>query len=496
VLRLRSELVFRPASDDHGAALLDPLLGRTISLGATGVALAHALVELRQPAPLIAELVGAGFDRAKLEDTLRCFALLHLFDGLGDAVRARIAAIWAGEVELVDRALPGARFACQGSGMCCRSYRLGPVSDEDIAAVEALPVRTAFPQLPDGPLFVEREGAWFLRREANGCVFLEDGHRCGLHARFGEAAKPAMCRTYPIGMKLTFDAAVVYNNQHCSTHFVSQREGPPLIEAMRLVPVQRTGRITLFHPIVFVREDTPMDYAHFLELETGLRGVLASGDPFDQLVDALAVYDDFIAVARGFAIGTDPASALAAWRTSLAQRPPASARPIDGAAWDDALATFEELTAGLRRFLEDMAANPDERVLEPLTHELLPLLGWLADRARERPPRRPCSDDELHAALRTSLVQRLTAPLSLPDDRPLSALGEAALAIAVGFAGAALAGTPASLLAVSRGHATANRVLPTFTAPMFRRHPDRARALVTVLAALAPDDRAMASDRG
>jgi hypothetical protein len=171
-LRLRGEFALQVEPDDSGGSLFDPLLGRTITLGPTGIAVARKLDGTRDPEQVITELLDAGFVRETIEDKLRCFALLHAIEGIGDEVRARITAIWAGDVELELRALPGARFACQGSGMCCRNYRLGPVTEAEVASIYALPLREVFRELPEGDLFVMREGKRYLRSVATGCVFL------------------------------------------------------------------------------------------------------------------------------------------------------------------------------------------------------------------------------------------------------------------------------------------------------------------------------------
>ena len=486
-LRLRRELELQVAPDDSGGSLFDPLLGRTITLGPTGVSLVRAIDGTRSPAELVSALVAAGFVREKIEDTLRCITLLHVIDGIGDNVRARMTSVWAGETELPYRALPDARFACQGSGMCCQSYRLGPVTAEEVAAVSALPVREAFPDLPEGELFVVRDNKYYLRSIATGCVFLQDGHLCRLHARFGADSKPEMCRTYPAGIKLTYEAAVVYNNQQCSEHFVSQGSGPPLIDSASLLRQRRTGRVVLFHPIVFVREDTPVDYAHFLELERALRDVLGQGDPFRQLVHALEVYDSFVATARSFPLGTDPADAFAQWRSTVATRSSGPAHAPQSSDWDQALAMLSLLINDLERALVELDPTTVDHDMVPLITELLPGLELLRRRATERAATSLAPGDALAAALRTSLVQRFQGPLSLPADRPLSAIGEAALSIAAGFACAALRGRSSDIGALGRGHALANRVLPTFTTAMFRAHPALARALVAVLASLCAD---------
>ncbi|CAN5913715.1 hypothetical protein BH11MYX3_BH11MYX3_17150 [soil metagenome] len=482
-LRLRAELELQ-AADDRGGKLLDPLFERTVTLGPTGVALARALDGTRDLDPLIHELLAAGFVRGTIEDTLRCLTLLHLIEGIGDPVRDRVRAIWAGEVVLEHRALPGVRFECQGSGMCCRSYRLGPLTAEEVASLSALPLRETFPDLPDGELFVQLDAKLYLRSIESRCVFLQADRRCGIHASFGADAKPGVCQTYPITSKRTFQAALVYNNQQCASHFVSQDRGPPLIESAHLLRQRLTGRITLFHPIVFVREDTPVDYAHFLELEAALRHVVGEGSPFSQLAHALDVYDSFVAAARSFPLGSDPAPVLAGWRASIATQPTSAQRACVDADRDATLATLDSLSEQLASFLANLdRADAGDRDMVPLVNELMPLLDALRVRARRRSSITAVLSNEVASALRTSLAQRFQGDLSLPEDRPLSALGQAALAIALGFAGSPRDGS-ARAADLSRGHTLANRVLPPFTTPMFREHPDRVRALIATLESL------------
>jgi hypothetical protein len=87
------------------------------------------------------------------------------------------------------------------------------------------------------------------------------------------------------------------------------------------------------------------------------------------------------------------------------------------------------------------------------------------------------------------MTQVFYGRLGLPDDRPLYALGQVAIAIALGFATAqriaAAEHRAYGVADLSRGHALANRALPTFTTPYFKHNPDRARALVMALPQLA-----------
>ena len=110
------------------------------------------------------------------------------------------------------RLAPGARFSCVCCGASCRSTALGPLQQTDIDRLSALdwsgtgydPAR--FFVSPDGqPLEgvpqVDR-GEHFLRRvEGGACQFLRPDQRCDVHARFGGAAKPQMCRQFPVQLR-------------------------------------------------------------------------------------------------------------------------------------------------------------------------------------------------------------------------------------------------------------------------------------------------------
>jgi len=484
-LRLRTELVVEPL------AIKDPLLVRTVTLGPTGVAMVAKLDGTRDAGAIVSELLAAGVAREKIEDTLRSFTLLHLLEGIGDPVRDRIAAIFRGEVQLEYLSLPETRFACQASGLCCRSYRLGPVSPAEEAAINALPLRDAMPDLPLGDLFVRREENTYLATTDAHCVFQRPDGLCGIHAHFGEDAKPLTCKFYPTGVAPTFEGERLYNNQHCASHFVSQETGPALIDGARLLRPKPTGPPTLFHPIVFVRDDTPVDYSHFLYLEAALRATLSHGEPFTQLARGLDVLDSFVATARSVPLGEDPAPLLAMWRDAIEPR-----LPEDPVEWPLVIETFASMVAEVTAFLDaaDDIEN-DDRNMAPLAREVLPILEHLHRRALAHSGHHAlidhaveaatAGDDDFAGALRTSISQVFYGRLGLPDDRPLLALGQIAVAIACGFVGAqriaARESRPYGVADLGRGHALANRALPTFTKPLFRENQARARALVHAL---------------
>jgi hypothetical protein len=363
------------------------------------------------------------------------------------------------------------------------------------AAITALPLREAMPDLPEGELFVQRADNLYLNTVSARCVFLRPNGHCGIHAHFGEEVKPLTCKFYPIGVAPTFEGERLYNNQHCASHFVSQGTGSTLVESARLLRPKATGPTTLFHPIVFVREDTPVDYSHFLYLEAALRETLSRGAPFEQLACGLDVIDSFVAAARSLPLGADPAPVLERWRDAIAPR-----APHEPADWGLVIDMFAQLAGEITTFLDAVdGIENDDRNMAPLAREILPILEHLHRRALACAGHHAIidhaveaavpGDDDFASALRTSMSQVFYGRLGLPDDRPLFALGQVAIAIAVGFTGAqriaAAEGRPYGIADLGRGHALANRTLPTFTTPFFKHDPARARALVLALPQLA-----------
>src|SRR5262249_52636181 len=114
-------------------------------------------------------------------------------EGAGDATAARADRLARGEEALRLVILDGARFQCQGSGACCRSYVFGPLYDDDIARLEGLD----FPDL-ERPFVVAANGGPRLRSVGDRCIFLDADERCRIHLRYGAEAKPRICRLYPL----------------------------------------------------------------------------------------------------------------------------------------------------------------------------------------------------------------------------------------------------------------------------------------------------------
>jgi Fe-S-cluster containining protein len=151
------------------------------------------------------------------------------------------------------RTLAGARWACGACGDCCRHFQLGPVEPEIIAGLAALPLAEAFPHLDGRPFSRVVEGpagpAHFLEKINGACVFLEADNRCGVHRRWGAAAKPAFCRAFPVHLVEDPRGLAAVARPHCTGLAAGQRAGAPMGEvAAEAVDLPRALSIPRFAP--------------------------------------------------------------------------------------------------------------------------------------------------------------------------------------------------------------------------------------------------------
>jgi lysine-N-methylase len=91
-------------------------------------------------------------------------------------------------------------WSCHNCGGCCREHEIG-ISTEEKRRIEQQNWSASDGITSDRPLFVKTGAGWRLSHQADGaCVFLDDKGLCRIHAKYGEAAKPLACRTYPYAL--------------------------------------------------------------------------------------------------------------------------------------------------------------------------------------------------------------------------------------------------------------------------------------------------------
>lgn len=195
---------------------------------------------------------------------------------------------------------PASAWDCGGCTACCRHFALGPVSDRIIDGLEAHGVRQAwapaasgFAHKQPGP---DGEPAWFLdRREDGACIFLEEDGRCGVHARWGAAAKPAFCREYPFALVQEAQTLRVFVRADCGGWAESFQSGAPTSEQVQAIVdlprIHPPGSFTM-DPVV-VLPGLGLGRDSWPTVESHLQPLLAEVRPIDDTVHAVVdtLYD-------------------------------------------------------------------------------------------------------------------------------------------------------------------------------------------------------------
>jgi hypothetical protein len=402
--RLRADLLVEPGAD--GVVVTDPLLRRRLNLGDIG-----DVLDRLDGRPVEALSPTGGLADPRTEQVVRTLLLLSMLEGAGEPERARLRR--SAPLPLVT--LPSARFSCQGSGGCCRNYIFGPLTDADVARVEALDL-SAF-DLGSGPFYTTRprpDGTMdrYLQTTAAGaCRFLEAGDRCGLHTRFGGASKPGFCQLFPLVAWQTVTGLRVYDGGECVS-FPASASGATIAAAWEdvrgLVPEP-----PLSNPVVHLAPGAPCDLAWFLPV-------------LDALVTRVA--DDVSPVATLRGIGAGLTAAITSLRRCpLTEDGPraAAAAARDAAARDAVAAPGARVEEGhaaivaISRALAEIFAAPlsGPGAAPPYTAEIVAALRRLEDAAGGGPAL-PAEDPATRALWALAFRQRLFGQRALVDGRP------------------------------------------------------------------------------
>ncbi len=113
-------------------------------------------------------------------------------------------------------ALPVPRHACHGCGGSCQGVTVRPLPDEIPGLRETAAALGVDDPFVDGTL-----------RQVDGrCVFLADDQRCRIHATHGAAAKPHVCRQFPLVVVHAEGGARIGVDPSCFHAWRSWRDGP------------------------------------------------------------------------------------------------------------------------------------------------------------------------------------------------------------------------------------------------------------------------------
>ncbi len=131
---------------------------------------------------------------------------------------------------------------CVGCGRSCQGHVVGPLSEAYVEKLQGLHDELVkdFPELEGlSPIRVEKhkstEVTALAVREDGTCIYLGDDKLCRIHKKFGSAAKPMVCRLYPLNLVQTEDQVRIGTPLRCYMHHKTYKNG------QALSPVELTG---------------------------------------------------------------------------------------------------------------------------------------------------------------------------------------------------------------------------------------------------------------
>ncbi len=434
--------------------LADELLQRHVVLEGVIAALVPMLDGATEWPLARQALLDLGHAPHAVDDSLRRLLLLHHIEGAGDALVARLERVLRGDDSLPTSILEGARFACQGSGGCCQGYAFGPLTDADVAGLDALDVASAFPHL-EPPYLESNEGGRFLRRDDDRCIFLTGERRCGLHAAFGADAKPGFCRLFPLDSFATIEGLRLVDRGTCASFGVSARTGLPLVDDLpRVRPLLRAP--ALHHPYVIVGH-LAWDYGVFLRFTTASTTLIKRN--LHNASETLAAVGHLLAALID-------ATAQCPLEPGQPDATVTSVLAIDATSW-----YRPAPTAGTHALVELLYALVDalhlavdgDKIRVAQARELGALLAQTADALATDSPTATSTAVDVDDALRISMRQQLFGRHVLVGGHATAGLVRIAVVQLVALAAARFAAGNRVLTAadLNRGHALAMRVFET-----------------------------------
>lgn len=171
-------------------------------------------------------------------------------------------------------------YACESSGRCCKGW--GVEADRETSL--ALPGRVAgIPRYDGRELLTEGDPASTLHYrqlafENDQCVFLNEDRRCDLHARFGPAAKPLICRQYPhlaVTTPLGTDITLTYSCPSAAKRLLDPPPWRILTDAQ--TPAMAYAKEIPPHYPLQTAEGSPLDWEGLRTAGDLILGILAAG---------------------------------------------------------------------------------------------------------------------------------------------------------------------------------------------------------------------------
>lgn len=181
---------------------------------------------------------------------------------------------------------PGAAFRCFGDGLCCTDiHALGVLTRSEVKWLRQRDKLSV--------IYSDDVDGFCLKPIDSRCTFLDSQDRCGIHAQYGAAAKPAGCRRFPYGLVSTPYGGRVTTEHRCPCRTLGDRPEINLEDADRSLR-DNGGRLDSDKDVpsrIEMRAGQSILFDRYLAIETDMIARLNAGEPAESVLAAQALPD-------------------------------------------------------------------------------------------------------------------------------------------------------------------------------------------------------------
>jgi hypothetical protein len=183
-------------------------------------------------------------------------------------------------------ARPGAAFRCFGDGLCCTDiHALGVLTRSEVKWLRQRDKLSV--------IYSDDVDGHCLKPVDSRCLFLQADDRCGIHAKYGAAAKPAGCRRFPYGLVSTPFGGRVTTEHRCPCRTLGTRPEIMLDDAESSLR-DNAGRLDADKEVpskIAMRAGQRVPFDTYLAIETDMIARLNAGDRAEDVLAARALPD-------------------------------------------------------------------------------------------------------------------------------------------------------------------------------------------------------------
>jgi Fe-S-cluster containining protein len=183
-------------------------------------------------------------------------------------------------------ARPGAAFRCFGDGLCCTDiHALGVLTRSEVKTLRQRDKLSV--------IYSDDVDGYCLKPIDSRCLFLDGQDRCGIHAQYGAAAKPAGCRRFPYGLVSTPYGGRVTTEHRCPCRTLGTRPEIMLDDAEASLR-NNAGRLESDKDVpskIVLRAGQRVAFDSYLAIETQMIARLNAGDRAEEVLAAKVLPD-------------------------------------------------------------------------------------------------------------------------------------------------------------------------------------------------------------